>query len=176
MPHRWYWHSPSTAYLSGPGSRGTVGVLVLAHGYGQVGDEAFRSGPKPVAARYPLAVAFGMSMTSSAHIQLAVDQLTGAGAATIAVVPALSSSASDDQLRQWQYMFGLTCGPNDGSIHLVLRPYTLFGLQESGQIEYPDRHAIDVLGKSVEAVGRRWHSRRPVRTPPRPRPCTAQAS
>jgi len=99
------------SYLSGPDVHGKAGVVVLAHGFGKVGDEAFRQGLKPVAAHYPLAVAFGMSMTSSAHIQAAIDKLTAAGAETIVMVPALSSSASDDQLRQWQYMFGLTDNP-----------------------------------------------------------------
>jgi sirohydrochlorin ferrochelatase len=100
-----------TAYLSDAGTRGKVGVLVLAHGFGKVGDEAVRSGLAPVAGKYPTAVAFGMSMTASQHVQQALDELTGAGADRIVVVPALSSSASDDQLRQWQYMFGLTDNP-----------------------------------------------------------------
>lgn len=99
------------SYLSAPDARGKVGVLVLAHGYGKVGDEAFRKGLAPVAGKYPMAVAFGMSMTASRHIQQALDELTAAGADRIVVVPALSSSASDDQLRQWQYMFGLTDDP-----------------------------------------------------------------
>lgn len=100
-----------TSYISDVSTRGKVGVLVLAHGFGKAGDEAFRGGLKPVAASYPMAVAFGMSMTTSHHIQEAIDDLTAAGAETIVVVPALSSSASDDQLRQWQYMFGLTDDP-----------------------------------------------------------------
>lgn len=99
------------AYLSAADTRGKVGVLVLAHGFGKVGDEAFRGGLAPVAERYPMAVAFGMSMTASQHVQQALDELTAAGAERIVVVPALSSSASDDQLRQWQYMFGLTDDP-----------------------------------------------------------------
>lgn len=100
-----------TSYLSDAGLNGKVGVLVLAHGFGKVGDDAFRTGLKPVAGNYPMAVSFGMSMTSSRHIQQALDELAAAGAETIVVVPALSSSASDDQLRQWQYMFGLTDDP-----------------------------------------------------------------
>jgi sirohydrochlorin ferrochelatase len=99
------------AYLSTADARGKLGVLVLAHGYGKAGDEAFRNGLAPVAGKYPTAVAFGMSMTASRHVQQALDELAAAGADRIAVVPALSSSASDDQLRQWQYMFGLTDDP-----------------------------------------------------------------
>jgi len=99
------------SYLSSPDLKGDVGVLVLAHGYGKVGDEAFRQGLKRVAEGYPTAVGFGMSMTSSSHVQEGVDRLTAAGAKQVVVVPALSSSASDDQLRQWQYMFGLAAEP-----------------------------------------------------------------
>jgi len=99
------------SYLSTPDATGKTGVLVLAHGYGKAGDEAFRSGLAPVAGKYPTAVAFGMSMTASQHVQQALDELSAAGAEQIVVVPALSSSASDDQLRQWQYMFGLTDDP-----------------------------------------------------------------
>src|SRR5690606_7014673 len=93
-----------TSHLSPGGTEGPVGALVLAHGFGPVGDEAFRKGLAPIADGYPLSVAFGMSMTSSRHIQQALDELTAAGARTVVVVPALSSAASDDQLRQWQYM------------------------------------------------------------------------
>lgn len=100
-----------TSYLSAPSVHGKAGVVVLAHGFGKVGDDAFRKGLQPLAAKYPFAVSFGMSMTSSAHIQEAIDKLAAAGAGTIVIVPALSSSASDDQLRQWQYMFGLTDNP-----------------------------------------------------------------
>jgi sirohydrochlorin cobaltochelatase len=100
-----------TVYLSDPSLRGDAGVLVLAHGFGKFGDERFSSSIRTIAGNHPLAVSYGMSMTTSAHIQEAVDKLTAAGAQRIVVVPALSSSASDDQLRQWQYMFGLTDDP-----------------------------------------------------------------
>jgi hypothetical protein len=52
-----------------------------------------------------------MSMMQSSHVQEALDDLTAAGAKSIIIVPGISSSASDDQLRQWQYMFGLTDNP-----------------------------------------------------------------
>ena len=100
-----------TAYLSDAGTKGKVGVLVLSHGYGKTGDFAFCHSLKPVAGQYPLSVAFGMSMMESSHIQQALDDLTAAGAKTIVIVPGISSAASDDQLRQWQYMFGLTDNP-----------------------------------------------------------------
>jgi sirohydrochlorin ferrochelatase len=98
------------SYLSGGDVRGKTGVLVLAHGFGQTGDQAFRKTLAPVGEDRPTAVAFGMSMTQSSHIQSAVDQLAAAGAATIVVLPALSS-AWVSQNRQWQYMFDLTDNP-----------------------------------------------------------------
>lgn len=94
------------AYLSDGNLKGQVGVLVLAHGFGPAGDRAFKGQLAPVGNERPTAVAFGMSMTQSAHIQTAVDQLAAAGATTIVVVPALSSPWTS-QMRQWGYMFGV---------------------------------------------------------------------
>jgi len=92
--------------VSAEGVRGAVGVLVLAHGFGETGDRVFREQLVELGAEKPAAVAFGMSMTSSAHIQQAVDTLAAAGAETIVVVPALSSRFNS-QMRQWEYMFGI---------------------------------------------------------------------
>ena len=94
------------AYLSDDAVRGPVGVLTLAHGYGEKGDEVFRNKVGAIAADYHTAVGFGMSMVTSAHIQRAVDLPTGAGAETIVVVPVLSSPFNT-QMRQWEYMFGV---------------------------------------------------------------------
>ncbi len=93
------------SYVSDGGVRGKTGVLLLAHGFGAAGDEAFRQRLAAVGVDYPTAIAFGMSMTQSSHIQSAVDQLAAAGAETIVVLPALSSGWTS-QNRQWEYMFG----------------------------------------------------------------------
>lgn len=91
----------------GPESvRGQVGVLLLAHGFGEAGDRVFRERLAPIAAERPTAVAFGMSMMQSSHIQAAVDALEQAGARTIVAIPALSSPWNT-QMRQWEYAFGL---------------------------------------------------------------------
>ena len=79
------------AYVSGEDVQGSVGVLVLAHGFGEVGDRVFTAQLDSMAEVFPTAIGFGMSMTESGHIQAAVDDLTAAGARKIAVVPALSS-------------------------------------------------------------------------------------
>lgn len=94
------------AYISGEDVEGGVGLLVLAHGFGEVGDRVFRAQLEPMAEVFPTAIGFGMSMTESSHIQTAINDLTAAGARQIVVVPALSSRWNT-QMRQWEYMFGI---------------------------------------------------------------------
>ena len=94
------------SYLSTTETHGPVGVLVLAHGYREKGDEMFTKEVEPISGHYPTAIAFGMSMVSSSHIQQAVDDLVAAGAEKIVVIPALSSSFNT-QMRQWESMFGI---------------------------------------------------------------------
>ena len=94
------------AYVSGEDVEGGVGLLVLAHGFGEVGDRVFTEQLDSMAEVFPTAIGFGMSMTESAHIQTAIDDLTAAGAEKIVVVPALSSRWNT-QMRQWEYMFGI---------------------------------------------------------------------
>lgn len=94
------------AYVSGDGVTDENGVLVLAHGFGKVGDRVFKESLDPVANTFPTAIGFGMSMMQSDHIQEGVDRLTEAGAKKIIVVPALSSPWNT-QMRQWEYMFDI---------------------------------------------------------------------
>ncbi len=99
MPGNYHW------YVSQADLRGKLGVLVLAHGAGERGDQVFKKSLEPLAAQLPLALGFGMSMMGSAHLQAAVAALDEAGAETIVVVPAaLSRNAS--VYRQWDYIFG----------------------------------------------------------------------
>ena len=93
-------------YVSSPAVSGEVGVLVLAHGYGEKGDRVFKAQLDALAGAFPTAIGFGMSMTQSHHIQAAVDDLSAAGARKIVVIPALSSPWNT-QMRQWEYMFGI---------------------------------------------------------------------
>ena len=94
------------AYVSDDSTSNGVGVLVLAHGFGEVGDRVFKEQLTSMAAVFPTAVGFGMSMTESTHIQSAVDELAAAGAERIVVIPALSSPWNT-QMRQWEYMFDI---------------------------------------------------------------------
>ncbi len=95
-----------SAYVSGDALTADNGVLVLAHGFGNVGDRVFKESLGPVANTFPTAIGFGMSMMQSDHIQEGVDRLTEAGAKKIIVVPALSSPWNT-QMRQWEYMFDI---------------------------------------------------------------------
>ena len=99
MPGNYHW------YISAADMRGNLGVLVLAHGAGERGDQVFKDSLEPLAARFPVVMGFGMSMMGSGHLQAAVTALDDAGADTIVVVPAaLSRNAS--VYRQWDYIFG----------------------------------------------------------------------
>jgi sirohydrochlorin cobaltochelatase len=109
-------------YLSDPGLRGDVGVLLLAHGMGKEGNQVVQDAVKPVAAQWPLAVAFGMSMHHSAHLQAAVDRLTAAGAKTIVAVPTVVISDANTMSRQWEYLLGFRKEPAYASAPLVRTP------------------------------------------------------
>jgi sirohydrochlorin ferrochelatase len=93
-------------YLSEAAVAGNVGVLALGHGYGPSGNEAFKNAYAPTAEKHPTAVAFGMAMMSSEHIQAAVDELTAAGADTVLVMP-VTTLKSGGLIGQWRYIFGL---------------------------------------------------------------------
>jgi sirohydrochlorin ferrochelatase len=99
MPPDWTW------YGSPDGVKDDVGVLVVAHGSGTVGDKVIQEGVMPVAEAHPTAISYGMAMMGSGHIQNALDQLTAAGAKTIVVVPAVVTQHSS-VYRQWAYIFG----------------------------------------------------------------------
>jgi sirohydrochlorin ferrochelatase len=93
--------------ISGPEMKSNIGVLALGHGYTLGGNEQFENYAGPIAKEYPTAVAPGMAMMSSSHIQQALDELTTKhGVKTIVVVP--MEPGDDSSLhRQWEYIFGL---------------------------------------------------------------------
>ncbi|MDJ0926927.1 MAG: hypothetical protein QNJ73_04670 [Gammaproteobacteria bacterium] len=92
-------------YLSDVTLVGDIGVLALGHGYKPSGNEAFKDAYRPTADRHPTAVAFGMAMMSSDHIQAAVDELTAAGADTLLIMP-VTTLKSGGLIGQWRYIFG----------------------------------------------------------------------
>lgn len=92
-------------YVSDKSLKGDVGVLLLAHGTGGRGDRVLRDIAEPIAKEMPTAIAFGMAMMASDHIQASVDDLTAAGAKTIVVVTG-QATESNSLSRQWNYVFG----------------------------------------------------------------------
>ncbi|MEE4185744.1 MAG: hypothetical protein V2J12_08255 [Gammaproteobacteria bacterium] len=92
-------------YLSDDGVEGEQGVLILLHGF-RDGDPLFKQEVEMFSGIFPTAMAPGMSMMMSDHIQLALDDLTAAGAKKIVVVPIVSTS-HNTMMRQWEYIFGL---------------------------------------------------------------------
>ena len=92
-------------YVSDKSLTGAVGVLLLAHGTGGGGDRVLRDVAAPIAKQMPTAVAFGMAMMASDHIQAAVDDLTAAGAKTIVAVTGQATEANSLS-RQWNFIFG----------------------------------------------------------------------
>lgn len=93
-------------YLSDTALVGKVGVLAMGHGYEPSGNEAFKNAYRPTAAQRPTAVAFGMAMMTSDHIQAAVDELTDAGADTLLIMP-ITTLKVGGLIGQWRYIFGL---------------------------------------------------------------------
>jgi hypothetical protein len=105
-------------YVSPADVAGSRGILVLAHGFGRQGDMAMRRRLDPVGQAQPAAMALGMSMAMSNHIQLALDDLTAAGATEIAVIPVVSSRYST-LMRQWDFIFGLQDEPEYATVPRV---------------------------------------------------------
>ena len=84
---------------------GDVGILALAHGFREPGDTQFKTAFGAIAKSHPTAVALGMAMMTSEHIQSAIDDLQSAGAKTIVVLP-MTTAENSSLTRQWHYIFG----------------------------------------------------------------------
>jgi sirohydrochlorin ferrochelatase len=95
----------SGGMVSAAGMAGDVGVLALAHGFNERGNEQFKTAWSSTASQYPTAYGFGMAMMTSSHIQAAIDELEAAGAKKIVVVPTTTAD-NTTLVRQWQYIFG----------------------------------------------------------------------
>ena len=104
-------------YLSDSDVQGEQGVLMLMHGF-RDGDPMFKKQVEGFSTLFPTAMAPGMSMMMSTHIQLAVDDLEAAGAKTIVVVP-IVSTAHNTMMRQWEYIFGLEDEASYASVNRV---------------------------------------------------------
>jgi len=92
-------------YLSEANVQGDQGLLLLMHGFRERGDAAFKKDMQPMTNIFPTAMAAGMSMMMSDHIQWGVKDLEAAGVKTIVVVP-IVSTRYNTMMRQWEYIFG----------------------------------------------------------------------
>ncbi|MEZ5564696.1 MAG: hypothetical protein R3F24_03910 [Gammaproteobacteria bacterium] len=102
-------------YISPPTLKGKQGVLILTHGFREIGDELFRKQVQPIGDIFPTAIGVGMAMMMSQHIQVALDDLKEAGAKEIVVVP-VTSTANNELFRQWMYIFGQQAKPEFASV------------------------------------------------------------
>ena len=117
-------------YLSDPGVEGSQGVLLLLHGFRE-GDPLFKQEVEGFSSLFPTAMAPGMSMMMSDHIQLALDDLTAAGAETIVVVPIISTE-HNTMMRQWEYIFGLRDEAAYASVNRVKTDATILFAKPPG--------------------------------------------
>ncbi|UCG71751.1 MAG: hypothetical protein JSV45_10835 [Chromatiales bacterium] len=105
-------------YLSEANVSGDQGLLLLMHGFRERGDAAFKKNMQPMASIFPTAMAAGMSMMMSDHIQWGVKDLEAAGVQTIVVVP-IVSTRYNTMMRQWQYILGQYPEPSYASVAQV---------------------------------------------------------
>jgi len=90
--------------VSSTDTKGKTGVLILVHGLGDHGDAVLRDTLQPLGKTYPTTLALGMSMMTSDHIQLGINDLEASGARKIIVVPVVSTR-HNSLMRQWEYIF-----------------------------------------------------------------------
>ena len=105
-------------YLSEANISGDQGLLLLMHGFRERGDTAFKKNMQPMANIFPTAMAAGMSMMMSDHIQWGVKDLEAAGVKTIVVIP-IVSTRYNTMMRQWEYIFGQYPEPSYASVSQV---------------------------------------------------------
>lgn len=98
--------------------KGKQGVLILTHGFGEIGDKMFKQQVESIGQIFPTTLAVGMAMMMSSHIQIALDELTKAGAKEIAIVP-ITSTANNELYRQWMYIFGQQAKPEFATVPQV---------------------------------------------------------
>ncbi len=118
-------------YISPTDLKGEQGVLILTHGFREQGDKIFRDQVQSIGNIFPTSLGIGMAMMMSQHIQVALDDLTEAGAKEIVVIP-ITSSATNELYRQWLYVFGLQEKAEFASIPRVKTDATIRFAQPPG--------------------------------------------
>lgn len=114
-----------TWYVSPMDASDPLGVLVMAHGFREHGDRVLGERLQVVASDKPTALAMGMSMMTSDHIQLALNNLSAAGVERVVVVPAVSTRYNT-MVRQWQYLYGLRESAEYATVPRIESPVDLY--------------------------------------------------
>jgi hypothetical protein len=91
--------------MSDAGVVGDVGILALAHGYNDQGNQQWMAKFDAISREYPTGFGLGMAMMSADHIQKTVDGLEAAGAKKILVLRT-ETGETNSLNYQWQYIFG----------------------------------------------------------------------
>jgi hypothetical protein len=91
--------------ISETGVTGDVGILALAHGYSDQGNEQWFEKFESIATQYPTGYGLGMAMMGGDHIQQAIDKLESAGAEKI-IVLRTETGDTNSLTYQWEYLFG----------------------------------------------------------------------
>jgi hypothetical protein len=84
---------------------GDVGILALAHGYNDQGNQQWMEKFDAISRDYPTGYGLGMAMMSADHIQKTIDGLEAAGAKKILVLRTETGDTNSLNY-QWQYIFG----------------------------------------------------------------------
>ena len=124
------WHMDAmgpnyTWYVSPMDATDSLGVLIMAHGFREHGDRVLGQRIQGIATEKPTALAMGMSMMTSDHIQLALNNLSAAGVERVVVVPAVSTRYNT-MVRQWQYLYGLQDEAEYATVPRVASPVDLY--------------------------------------------------
>jgi sirohydrochlorin ferrochelatase len=94
-------------YASERDLKGGTGVLILSHGVGENSDRMLKESLESIWTERPTAIAFGMAMMSSTHLQSSVDDLVARGAERIVLVPNGTTTEYNTLTRQWKYIFNM---------------------------------------------------------------------
>ncbi|MBM4197258.1 MAG: hypothetical protein FJ197_09230 [Gammaproteobacteria bacterium] len=113
-------------YVSDRKLRGDTGVLLLSHGVGEKSDKLMKKAFEPLGTRRPTAIAFGMSMMASSHIQAAVDDLVARGVKKIVLVDEGTTTEHNSLTRHWKYIFGMYPEPSYTTVPKIRAPGVKF--------------------------------------------------
>jgi sirohydrochlorin ferrochelatase len=140
--------------------KGEYGALILVHGFGDHGDSVLRNQLAASASERPTALAIGMSMMTSDHIQLAIQDLEQKGTREIVVVPVVSTR-HNSLMRQWGYIFDRNDDPEYGRVMQVgssaqlsfANPIDDHPLAGEIILDYANELSVDANNEEVIIVG-----------------------